>query len=232
MRAALPALFDLLEGESDPFVRAIMARWLFSYLHPYRIGNERMAHFLMNVLLLAAGWSWRTLVGPDQERYRDAMEQANLSFDLGPLVALIREGLVSAGTAINAAVAAAPVSVIESPTDEAHHVEAEVPPEGDAHPAELAAEPVPVTAVTGSDSLAVDNSTAEASTPAEGMDPLSAPAVETASDMTADLAGVPDAGPLVATAPSAPQVPGSPAKSARGRRKYAPQPTQMGLFGE
>jgi fido (protein-threonine AMPylation protein) len=69
MRAAMPALFDLLDAEPDPFYRAVLARWLVSYLHPYREGNERMAHFLMNALL-AGGWQWRTIEGTDQARYR------------------------------------------------------------------------------------------------------------------------------------------------------------------
>jgi hypothetical protein len=232
MRAALPALFDLLEGESHPFARAIMARWLFSYLHPYRLGNERMAHFLMNVLLLAAGWSWRTLVGPDQERYRDAMEQANLSFDLGPLVALLREGLVPAGTAVNAAVASAPVSMIESPTEEAHHVEVGVPTERAANPVEPAAGPVPVMAVPESELLTPQTESADVSIPVEGMDARSELAVETASEVAADLSGVPAVVPVAAAAPAVPQPPAPAAKSTKGRRKYAPQPTQMGLFGE
>jgi len=93
MRAAMPTLFELLAAESDPFMRAVLARWLISYVHPYREGNDRMAHFLMNVLLVSAGWQWRTLAGPELERYRDALERAHLSYDLGSLAALIHAGL-------------------------------------------------------------------------------------------------------------------------------------------
>jgi hypothetical protein len=31
---AMPALFDLLEAESEPSVRAVLGHWLFGYIHP------------------------------------------------------------------------------------------------------------------------------------------------------------------------------------------------------
>jgi len=49
------ALFDLLEKESEPSVRAVLGHWLVGYLHPYPDGNGRMARFLMNVMLASAG---------------------------------------------------------------------------------------------------------------------------------------------------------------------------------
>lgn len=52
-----------------------------------------MAHFLMNALLAAGGWQWRTIEGTDQARYRDALDRAHLSCDLGPLAALIKSDL-------------------------------------------------------------------------------------------------------------------------------------------
>ena len=43
VRDAMPALFDLLEGETEPSVRAVLGHWLFGYVHPYPDGNGRMA---------------------------------------------------------------------------------------------------------------------------------------------------------------------------------------------
>ncbi len=93
MRAAMPVLFDLLEGETDPFARALMARWLLSYLHPYGEGNARIAHFMMNALLAAGGWPWCTIEGTAQTRYQDALDRAHLSYDVGPLADLVSASL-------------------------------------------------------------------------------------------------------------------------------------------
>jgi len=35
VRDAMPALFDLLEPEAEPAVRAVLGHWLFGYIHPY-----------------------------------------------------------------------------------------------------------------------------------------------------------------------------------------------------
>jgi Fic family protein len=47
-------LFDLIEAESEPSVRAVLGHWLFGYIHPYPDGNGRIARFLMNVLLVVS----------------------------------------------------------------------------------------------------------------------------------------------------------------------------------
>ena len=49
VRDAMPALFDLLEREAEPSVRAVLGHWLFGYIHPYPDGNGRMARFLMKL---------------------------------------------------------------------------------------------------------------------------------------------------------------------------------------
>jgi Fic family protein len=56
-RAAMPALFDLLEKETEPSVRAVLGHWMFGYIHPYPDGNGRMARFLMNAMLASGGLS-------------------------------------------------------------------------------------------------------------------------------------------------------------------------------
>ena len=57
-REAVPVLFDLLEQETEPGVRAVLGHWLFGYIHPYPDGNGRMARFLMNVMLVSGGFPW------------------------------------------------------------------------------------------------------------------------------------------------------------------------------
>ena len=46
VRDAMPALFDLLEKETEPGVRAVLGHWMFGYIHPYPDGNGRMARFV------------------------------------------------------------------------------------------------------------------------------------------------------------------------------------------
>ena len=41
MRDAMPALFNLIERESEPSVRAVLGHWLFGYMHPSPDGNGR-----------------------------------------------------------------------------------------------------------------------------------------------------------------------------------------------
>ena len=48
VRECMPALFELVEAESEPQVRAALGRFLFVYIHPFMDGNGRLARFLMN----------------------------------------------------------------------------------------------------------------------------------------------------------------------------------------
>ena len=45
VRDAMPTLFDLLEIESVPSVRAVLGHWLFGYIHPYPDGNGAYGTF-------------------------------------------------------------------------------------------------------------------------------------------------------------------------------------------
>jgi Fic family protein len=56
VRDAMPALFDLIEQEAEPGVRAVLGHWLFGYIHPYPDGNGRMARFMMNAILASCGY--------------------------------------------------------------------------------------------------------------------------------------------------------------------------------
>jgi len=248
MRSAMPALFDLLEGETDPFARAVMGRWLMSYLHPYREGNGRMAHFLMNVLLAAGGWQWRTVLGTEQSRYQDALEQANLSYDLGPLAALIAEGLeavpsVSAGRDTFAPAEALPAVSVSVPSAESGFEDTT-----GASSRTVVALEAPIVAATAEIAASADDATtadAEAAieppTREEDVEAHTADSALTPDATEADavpppvVEGLSDLGGPVETAAVTPMgAAEKPArsKSAKPRKKYAPQPTQMGLFGE
>jgi Fic family protein len=84
VRDAMPALFDLLEQETDPGVRAVLGHWLFDYIHPYAEGNGRMARFLMNVMLASGGYPWTVIRVEDRNAYLDALGRASIDTDIKP----------------------------------------------------------------------------------------------------------------------------------------------------
>ncbi len=84
VRDAMPALFDLLEQESEPSVRAVLGHWLFGYIHPYPDGNGRMARFLMNTMLAAGGYPWTIIRVQDRTSYMNALDKASIGMDIHP----------------------------------------------------------------------------------------------------------------------------------------------------
>jgi fido (protein-threonine AMPylation protein) len=91
VRDAMPALFDLLEKETEPSVRAVLGHWLFGYIHPYPDGNGRMARFLMNVMLASGGFPWTVIRVEDRNAYLNALDRASIDMDIGPFAAFVAE---------------------------------------------------------------------------------------------------------------------------------------------
>jgi len=89
VRECMPVLFELLETEPDPAVRAVLGHFVFAYIHPYRDGNGRIARFLMNLMLASAGHIWTVIPVDQRTQYMNALEQASSSGDIGPFAALI-----------------------------------------------------------------------------------------------------------------------------------------------
>jgi Fic family protein len=87
----MPALFDLLEAESEPSVRAVLGHWLFGYIHPYPDGNGRLARFLMNAMLASGGYPWTVIRVEDRAAYLRALESASIDGDIRPFAAFIAE---------------------------------------------------------------------------------------------------------------------------------------------
>ena len=82
VRDAMPALFDLLEQETEPSVCAVLGHWLFGYVHPYPDGNGRMARFLMNAMLASGGYPWAVIRVEDRDAYLAALEAASVNQDI------------------------------------------------------------------------------------------------------------------------------------------------------
>lgn len=91
VRDAMPALFDLLEKETDSGVRAVLGHWLFGYVHPYFDGNGRMARFLMNAMLASGGYPWTVVRVEDRDAYLTALDRASIDMDIKPFAAFIAE---------------------------------------------------------------------------------------------------------------------------------------------
>lgn len=91
VRDAMPALFDLLERETEPGVRAVLGHWLFGYIHPYADGNGRMARFLMNVMLASGGYPWTVIRIDDRNSYLDALDRASIDTAIKPFAEFIAQ---------------------------------------------------------------------------------------------------------------------------------------------
>ncbi|MCU1316083.1 MAG: cell filamentation protein Fic [Candidatus Acidoferrum typicum] len=89
VRDAMPTLFDLLEKEPEPSVRAVLGHWLFGYIHPYPDGNGRMARFLMNIMLASGGYPWTVIRIRDRKSYLSALDRASIEMDIHPFTTFI-----------------------------------------------------------------------------------------------------------------------------------------------
>lgn len=96
VRDAMPALFDLLEAESEPAVRAVLGHWIFGYIHPYPDGNGRIARFLMNVMLASGGYPWTVIRVDDRAAYLAALDRASVDSDIAAFASFIATRVRSA----------------------------------------------------------------------------------------------------------------------------------------
>ena len=95
MRDAMPALFDLLEKETEPSVRAVLGHWLFGYIHPYPDGNGRLARFVMNCMLASGGYPWTVIRVEDRGRYLAALETASVEQNIEPFARFVAKQVES-----------------------------------------------------------------------------------------------------------------------------------------
>jgi fido (protein-threonine AMPylation protein) len=97
VRDLMPALFDLINEESNPGVRVVLGHFMFVYIHPYMDGNGRIGRFLMNVMLAAGGYPWTVIPVEERNAYMAALEAASVSNNIGPstdfLATLVRANL-------------------------------------------------------------------------------------------------------------------------------------------
>jgi Fic family protein len=88
---AMDALFECLQGEKNPAVRAVLGHFLFGFIHPYVDGNGRLARFLMNLFLAVAGYPWTIVRMERRTEYMAALEKASTGGDIEPFARFIRD---------------------------------------------------------------------------------------------------------------------------------------------
>jgi hypothetical protein len=97
VRDCMPALFELLQSESEVSVRVVLGHFIFVYIHPYIDGNGRMGRFLMNVMLASGGYPWTIVPLERRDDYMASLESASVGQDITPfakaLANLVQDGL-------------------------------------------------------------------------------------------------------------------------------------------
>ncbi|UIK14315.1 Fic family protein (plasmid) [Rhizobium leguminosarum] len=88
---AMDALFGSIEEEPDPRAKAVVAPFLFTYIHPFPDGNGRTARFIMNALLAECGVPWTVIPVARRDEYMDALEQASQLENIVPLTTFVSE---------------------------------------------------------------------------------------------------------------------------------------------
>ena len=88
---AMDALFECIEDEPDPRVKAIVAPFLLTYIHPFPDGNGRSGRFLMNALMAEAGLPWTVVPVEQRDRYMSCLEEASQNEDIRPLALFVKE---------------------------------------------------------------------------------------------------------------------------------------------
>jgi hypothetical protein len=84
IRDAMPALFEMLEKETEASVRAVLGHFIFVYIHPYMDGNGRMGRFIMNAMLASGGYPWTVIPVQQRTEYMQALEQASVKQNIEP----------------------------------------------------------------------------------------------------------------------------------------------------
>jgi len=84
VRELMPALFELLAGETEPAVRVVLGHFVIVYIHPYMDGNGRMGRFLMNTMMAAGGYPWTIVPVDRRDDYMKALESASVGQNIVP----------------------------------------------------------------------------------------------------------------------------------------------------
>ena len=84
VRDAMPAFFELLQGEENAAARVVLGHFIFVYIHPYMDGNGRTGRFLMNAMLASGGYPWTIVPLEKRNDYMAALEEASVNQNIKP----------------------------------------------------------------------------------------------------------------------------------------------------
>jgi len=94
VRDCMPTFFDLIQEETEPWVRVVLGHFVFVYIHPYMDGNGRIGRFLMNVILASGSFPWTVIPVEKRNEYMNAVEKGSVEQDIEPF-SIFLESLVS-----------------------------------------------------------------------------------------------------------------------------------------
>jgi hypothetical protein len=86
---AMDMFLDLIKDESNGGVRAILGHYIFAYIHPYMDGNGRIARFIMNLMLVTAGYPWTIIRSTERVNYMKTLDLVATSGDIKPFTAFV-----------------------------------------------------------------------------------------------------------------------------------------------
>ena len=89
VRDCMPVFFDLLKAEKNAAVRIVLGHFIFVFIHPFVDGNGRIARFMMNVMMAAAGHPWTVVRVEQRADYMRALESASVQGDIRLFAALL-----------------------------------------------------------------------------------------------------------------------------------------------
>jgi hypothetical protein len=91
---AIGAIWDLIEKEPHPAVRAILGHLYFAQVHPYIDGNGRSARFVMNAMLASGGYPWTVIRLEDRAQYMASLETAGTTLNVTDFTHVVGNAMV------------------------------------------------------------------------------------------------------------------------------------------
>jgi Fic family protein len=91
VRDCMPVLFECIENEPHPAVRAVLGHFLFVFIHPYMDGNGRLARFLMNAMLVTGGYAWTVIPVEQRDTYMQTLERASSYGEIEPFAKFVAQ---------------------------------------------------------------------------------------------------------------------------------------------
>jgi hypothetical protein len=95
VRDMMPALFELLRGESHAGVRAVLGHFFFVFIHPYMDGNGRVGRFIMNSMFASGGHRWTIIRLDKRDDYMRALDAASSGGNIEPFSQFIASSIAA-----------------------------------------------------------------------------------------------------------------------------------------